>query len=400
MSGSRGRQRPTVLIGFGESYAAIEAAWSLQHAGMNVVVFSRNGSRPPVRLARGIAVHHIPSPEVDAHRSTAALFALIDELLPDAILPLDDASLWMSRRIPLEEPVVVAPDQPGIDFALDKAAQIAAAAAEGLTVPSTTVFAHISEAHSDSWPVIVKPADAVGLAGNKLVRAHGRICADPAELLAASRNIGSGRVLVQDFVAGRGEGLLGYAGANGPVFWSAHRRIRMVNPHGSASSACRSLPVDPLLQAPVERMLRRLNWRGLFMAEFLRDESGTAWFMELNGRAWGSLALARRRGFEYPAWAVQDALGLPRFPRPPAIARAATARHIGREIAHMAFVLRGPQTRAPARWPGIGETLRDLVTIRPTDHIYNWDPRQPRVLASDTLHTLTALIRDRKGTPR
>ena len=41
----------------------------------------------------------------------------------------------------------------------------------------------------------------------------------------------------------------------------------------------------------------------------LRDGEGTAWFMELNGRAWGSMALARRLGHEYPRWAVQAALG-------------------------------------------------------------------------------------------
>ena len=46
------------------------------------------------------------------------------------------------------------------------------------------------------------------------------------------------------------------------------------------------------------------------MIELLRDRDGVAWFMELNGRTWGSLALARRLGLEYPAWAALDALGI------------------------------------------------------------------------------------------
>jgi hypothetical protein len=388
--------RPTVLIGFGESFAAIEAAWSLQRSGMNVVAFTREGSRPPIRYARDISVHQIPKPEADLTSATDALSTLIDVVRPNALLPLDDASLWMSRRVTVKDCTVVGPDQRGVDFALNKASQIREAAAAGISVPATAVFEQASLAHSDSWPVIVKPADAVRQTTNRLVRPNGRICASADELLVAGGAMGDGPVLVQDLITGRGEGLFGYAGADGPVSWSAHRRIRMVNPHGSASSACESIPVDPYLQTAVAGMLRRLNWRGLFMVEFLRDESGTAWFMELNGRAWGSLALARRRGFEYPAWAVQDAIDLPQFPVPPANPPHATARHIGREIGHMAFVVRGPQSSAATAWPGIGQTVRQLATLRRTDHVYNWDSRQPRVLASDTWQSLTGLIHGRK----
>ena len=58
---------------------------------------------------------------------------------------------------------------------------------------------------------------------------------------------------------------------------------------------------------PVDRFLTDAAWQGMFMIELLRSGS-TYWFMELNGRAWGSLALSRRLGFEYPAWAVARAL--------------------------------------------------------------------------------------------
>ena len=53
-------------------------------------------------------------------------------------------------------------------------------------------------------------------------------------------------------------------------------------------------------------MLSHTQWRGMFMLEFLRAKDGTAWFMELNGRPWGSMALARRSGLEYPAWALRQ----------------------------------------------------------------------------------------------
>jgi hypothetical protein len=53
--------------------------------------------------------------------------------------------------------------------------------------------------------------------------------------------------------------------------------------------------------------LKGCNWRGLFMIELLRDPSENLWFIEFNARAWGSMALARRLGFEYPAFCRDDA---------------------------------------------------------------------------------------------
>ena len=46
----------------------------------------------------------------------------------------------------------------------------------------------------------------------------------------------------------------------------------------------------------------------MFMIELLRDRTGKVWFVELNGRPWGSMALSRRQGFEYPAWHVKLAI--------------------------------------------------------------------------------------------
>jgi len=89
----------------------------------------------------------------------------------------------------------------------------------------------------------------------------------------------------------------------------------MMDPEGSGSSACTPIAVRPELRDAVALMMARLEWEGLFMVELLGDEAGRAWFMELNGRAWGSMALARRMGLEYPAWAVAavkgDLAGLP-----------------------------------------------------------------------------------------
>ena len=135
---------------------------------------------------------------------------------------------------------------------------------------------------------------------------------------------------------------------------------------------------------PVERFLTSIEWSGLFMVELLRDAEGRAWFMELNGRAWGSMALARRRGFEYPAWNVHAALDPDFVPVEPTDPPEILARHLGMELAHLAFVARGPQSKALDAWPRLWPTIRAMTRTSRRDRLYNWRRSEPDVLAADT----------------
>ena len=163
------------------------------------------------------------------------------------------------------------------------------------------------------FPLVVRPAVAAEEQGGRLVTAGAaRTCADAGEL---DRSPGGVRPrLLADGAAPAAGNRRGRFRARdtgrGVVAWSAHRRIRMMNPAGSGSSACISIPVGRFACARRrESMLTRLEWSGLFMLELLRDGDGKRWFVELNGRAWGSMALARAVGLEYPAWAVAQAFG-------------------------------------------------------------------------------------------
>lgn len=126
------------------------------------------------------------------------------------------------------------------------------------------------------------------------------------------------------------------------------------------------------------------------MLEFLRDRAGTAWFMELNGRTWGSLALARRLGLEYPAWAALEAfeLGYPVAPREIEATSPVVCRHLGREILHLAAVMRGPKSVALADWPSRWGTFRTVARVRRGDRWYNWSPHNPAIFVDDTAQTL------------
>ncbi|MGX1793230.1 hypothetical protein ACWIDW_09870 [Microbacterium sp. NPDC055312] len=390
--------KPTVLLGFGQAFAAIEAAWSLQQAGMQVVAFTRRGTRSALRRLRDVVVHEVTAPEDSIDRCLSDLAALVELVQPDGILPLDDASLWLTSCLVFEHAQLVGPSPDAVAVALDKNAQVQAAQTAGMPVPHTQLVHSVDELTDLDRPMVIKPAEAVRVEGDRLTRPRGAIVADQQELDAARAGLGAGPLLVQPYLTGVGEGVFGYVNEHGVAALSAHRRVRMVNPHGSASSACTSIEVDPLLELWVRELIDDLQWRGLFMVELLRDHEGVPWFMELNGRAWGSLALARRRGFEYPAWATQHALGLPQSPAAPTAPADITARHLGREIAHLLFVLRGPQSQAVTAWPGRWSTLRQLARVERGDRLYNWNPHRPSVLVGDTFDTLRDLAAGRKRT--
>jgi hypothetical protein len=383
----------TVLMGFGNALAAPETAWSLLESGTHVVIFMRRGARCALRRSRQIEIIEITAPEDDAQAAVADLRAALTDERFGALMPLDDTSLWLCNAAAAEGlPVpVVGPTGAAAELALDKSLQVAAAQRAGLAVPATRNIDTVNELEGlREFPLVLKPSLAMRRRDGRLARGSAYVCADADELAAAARDwSGSEPMLAQPFIAGVGEGLFGLAGPDGLTALSAHRRIRMANPQGSGSSACTSIDVDPQLAAAAERMLTEAGWQGMFMLEFLRGDDGTPWFMELNGRPWGSMALARRVGLEYPAWALRR-LDDPGF-EPVYDARAGqVCRHLGRELVHLLMVMRGPKSAALTQWPSRRATLREVLRVRRSDRWYNWRRGELALFVEDTVRTIAA----------
>jgi hypothetical protein len=239
----------------------------------------------------------------------------------------------------------------------------------------------------------------VHLRDGRLAKGGARYLLSEADLAEAAADAGTVYpALVQPLIAGVGEGVFGFATAEGVTAWSGHRRLRMMNPHGSGASACAVNPPDAATRAGVEAILRGLGWRGPFMVELLRDAAGTRWFMELNGRMWGSMALARRNGLEYPAWAVAQALDPGFRPEPAPVPPRAEVRHLGREALHLMHLLRGPRSAAHRRdWPRLGPALAAVLRPGPRAGFYNHDPAHPWFFLGDALRTVRAALGRRGG---
>lgn len=385
-----------VVIGFAEAMAAPEVVWSLVDAGCSVVAFGRRGKPAAITHSRYVSVHEITAPETDAEAALADLRRLLESLqgshLSHVLLAMDDAAVWLCARADLPAWTYAGPSTPDtVALALDKRRQLEVAEASGVPVLPTLVARSVADlvAPALPFPLILRPADAVHVQDGRIRKGHNWICADETELASARRAWGGrGDLLVQPYVLGVGEGLFGLATADGVVAWSAHRRLRMMNPHGSGSSACISRAPHADLQAPVERMLAKAGWRGLFMVELLNTPEGKTWFVEFNGRAWGSLALARRQGLEYPAWSVQLALEGRVAPVSTHARVGLVCRNLGRELMHLLFVLRGRRTRAIGEWPRFWPALLDVLRPARDGAFYNWRGNDWRVFAMDCYQTL------------
>lgn len=388
-----------IVIGFAEALAAPEVTWSLVNEGMTVVAFARKGSSHSLRHSRYVSLFEITPPERDFSKS---LFDLKEKVLAlkacslqetVALMPLDDAAVRLCGDAKLDPKIpLVGPKGNATILALDKWQQIQHAQKAGFYVPPSRYI----ECRSDifrkpvSFPLVMKPALASMMRRERLCQGRSWVCSEAGELdRAIAAWGGEYPVILQPFIPGNGEGIFGLATQEGVIGWSAHRRVRMMNPQGSGSSACASKELESGLKAAGEKFISESDWRGLFMIELLRDEAGRAWFMELNGRPWGSMALARRLGFEYPAWAARRVLTQNASVHPPTSYNGSlVCRHLGRELLYVLFSLRGPKSKALTRWPSPFKALCEILRFHRNDRWYNWRADDWKVFFSDLFSTL------------
>jgi hypothetical protein len=177
-----------------------------------VVAFRRAKSRSASRHVRDVEVHDVPSPEVDASATIAAVADLLDALMPAAMLPLDDQALWLSSQLAGLTARLAGASGEAIDYALDKSRQLEAASCADLCVPSTQVLGDLKDVGPISFRVMVKPARALYEVHGALQRPAGVISADGEELARAVARPWPGSLLVQALIQGTGKGLFGYVG--------------------------------------------------------------------------------------------------------------------------------------------------------------------------------------------
>ncbi len=312
-----------------------------------------------------------PSPLRFPREFLSFITKLLREENYEAVFPATD-----STTIVLEK---FRRDLPNVPFAMaseesyfrvsDKFLCYDLAQSQGLAVPKT--FCPKSQMELEgmiaqlNFPIVLKPRYSRFYdEKTDLVRVgDAQIIYDPQELREKIGKFRQGTSFpcIQEWVTGVGFGveLLLKRGQVLAVF--CHERIREMNPLGSGSSACVSVPVrEDLVQASVN-ILKACHYEGVAMVEFRLDkEKERAWFMEINGRFWGSLALPLACGINFPYLFLQAFVRAE--PPPTSTTRypvGIQARSLWKELIRLTMVLRGRPPKWKGPFPSQGEALSD-----------------------------------------
>jgi predicted ATP-grasp superfamily ATP-dependent carboligase len=306
----------------------LPAARSLARAGWTVGL-GAPFENPRERGSRAVTHRHqIPRPEDTVDGFLDAINDAVAAVGYDVVLPADDASvLALSVHRDRVRAIVPYPPHESVLRAIDKLELTRAAEAEGVAVPRTEV-ATAAAIEACELPVMIKPrlqwtpgsdADVGELF---IERAEDR---DGVRRRVAEIERAGGAAVLQEPVAGRQVALSVVVDRDGRVV-AASQQETLLYSLAQTSTRAVTLEVDETLVDGISRLLRRLGWWGLANLQFLEHERDvTPLLIDLNGRFYGSVALAIAAGADLPAIWADCAMGTP--PAERATARAGVRFH-------------------------------------------------------------------------
>ncbi len=374
-----------VLVLDGHTTQALACTRSLGRAGYDVLVASHRRAALATWSRFCRARYRLAGERLEAF---AALIAWARERDVRVVLPVTERScvLCNTQRRAWEAAgiIVGCADHGMLQPAFDKRLTYRHAAAIGIATPPTRVPGSLVECRSAAlelgFPCLVKPCFSNAWDGAAFLPDLGAgyvNSLDELEATVLTRRQGDRWPLIQRIVPGRGKGVFALCDHGRPVVWFAHERLRDVRPTGSGSSLRRSIPLDPRLVAPAERLLRELGWHGPVMVEFRDDGAGEPCLIEVNGRFWGSLELAVRAGVDFPRLWLAMLTGKPLEPPPPYRA-GVTLRWLWGDMKRLIAVFAGRPHGYPGPYPTRLQGLAEVSGPQPAGtELETWDAGDP-----------------------
>ena len=301
-----------LVVEDGGSPYVLAAARSLGRAGIRVSVASPVPN-PRVLPSRYVdRWHETRLPEEDLDGFVADVRASVIKGGYDLVFGADDIELLALSARRAEIPAVL-PHAPhdAVLRAVDKLSLSQTAAAVGVAVPRT-VEASEQELARVRGPVIVKarlhwtPGAPPDADRHLLVE----LCRDSesARQRVAQLGAGHGHAVLQEPVHGEQIALSLVLGQDGNVHAVSQQRT-VLSSLSRTSVRAETTPLEQPLLAGAVRLLQELGWSGLANLQYLRPPGGDAHVIDLNGRFYGSLALAVGAGADLPTVWARLALG-------------------------------------------------------------------------------------------
>lgn len=309
-----------LVVEDGRTPYVLAAVRALGRAGFDVGLGSAEGGRASRSRWVG-AVHSVPGPERGVEEFAAAVADAVRDGGYDLAFGGDDAEMLALSAVRECLPCLI-PHAPHevVLRAVDKLELARAAERCGLRTPHT-VAATTRAIAETPLPVIVKsrlhwtPGRAAGIRHLLVSRCDDRAGVERgvAEMAAAG-----GEAVLQEPIDGELMALSAVIDESGNALaWAQQRTLRASLRRTSARAETVTLDQDLARRAAT--LLGDLGWYGLANLQFLRPAGGEPKLIDLNGRFYGSIALAIAAGVNLPAIWADLALGRP--PPEPVLAR-------------------------------------------------------------------------------
>ena len=295
-----------LLVEDGQSRGALAAARALRKAGWDVGVAAPE-SQGLASWSRTVKWRHrAAAVSTSPDRFIADVARAVSEGSYDIVFPCGDAEVFaLSAGRSQIDSVVPYAGHDVVMHSFDKLELADAASECGLAVPWTAVATDEALAGSH-LPAIVKARLHSPPGGNsarlEVGVAHD---AEEARRLIVSIRAAGGEPLIQEMVEGELCALTLLLDQEGVVLGEVQQTAHGTWPRGAGASV-RAItePVSEPTRAAAVKLLTSIGWFGLAELQFIRPPSGEPRLIDLNGRFYGSLALAVRAGVNLPAlWA-------------------------------------------------------------------------------------------------
>ncbi|ELZ09330.1 ATP-grasp protein-like protein [Halovivax asiaticus JCM 14624] len=299
----------SVVVPAIDAPSSVACLRSLGRRGVRTVVVSETPTAPAVHSAYCDEVVPVPAPQDDLLGYRDALLDLARRDAVHAIVPVREADVYVLSRYREQfaaeiEPLWPAPDT--LRRVQDRCTLFEAAETAGIDAPETHLVGEVDDPGRE-W--IVKPRYSI--LADAYVDCDPADCTAPPtttylppgtepDVAALTAEMGH-EPICQEYVHTPHEyGFFALYDEGEPVATFQHRQRRGYSYAGGPSAFRESVDISALETAGLA-LLDELDWHGLAMVEFLRDEeTGEFKLMEINPRFWSSLPFTVQAGVDFP----------------------------------------------------------------------------------------------------
>lgn len=310
MSNGQGKGSQSVVVPAIDAPSSVACLRSLGGRGIYTIAASEQRSAAAFRSRFCDEAVTVSDPEADLLAYRDEILSLAKRPAVDAIVPVREADVYVLAKYRDEFAPHVRPLWPSmgaLGTVQDRVRLFEAAAEVGVAAPETQ---RLDECDDWSSKQIVKGRYSIladeyleSYPADRATEPPGTTYLDPGtdpDVSALESSMGHVPI-VQEFLPSTDEyGFFALYDEGTPVATFQHRQRRAWHYAGGPSAYRESVDI-PALEDAGRSLLDHLEWHGLAMVEFLRDdESDEFKLMEINPRFWSSLPFSVQAGADFP----------------------------------------------------------------------------------------------------